>query len=95
MCYWIEDSVVQKITLRARVGSDGVLHLDLPVGVHDADLEVTVIMQPVTPQKAKSLLELGYPPDFFERTGGSLQDEPLVRYPQGELQERNWDDLFA
>lgn len=39
--------------------------------------------------------ELGWPPGFFERTAGSFEDEPLIRYPQGELQERNWDDLSA
>ena len=39
--------------------------------------------------------ELGWLPGFFERTAGCFQDEPLVRYPQGELQERDWDDLSA
>lgn len=86
---------MQRIALRARVGEDGILHLDVPVGVHDAGLEVTVTIQPLTPPEKKSPLELGYPPDFFERTAGSLQDEPLIRYPQGELQERDWDDLFT
>ncbi len=81
---------MQNITLRSHVGSDGILHLDVPVGLTDADLEVTVTIQPVTPPKAKMPEELGYPAGFFERTAGCFQDEPLVRYPQGELQERNW-----
>lgn len=84
---------MQSITLRSHVGSDGILHLDIPVGVYDADLEVTVTVQPTEGQAAKTPEELGYRPDFFERTAGCFQDEPLVRYPQGELQERNWDDL--
>lgn len=79
---------MQNITLRSHVGPDGILHLDVPVGVHDADLEVTVMIQPVTPPERKSPQELGYPPDFFERTFGSLSDDPLERSPQGELQER-------
>lgn len=33
---------------------------------------------------------LGYPPGFFERTYGCLAEDPLVRYPQEEAQERNW-----
>lgn len=66
---------MQKIVLRARVGKDGILHLDVPVTIHDADLEVTVTVQPVTPAQTKSPQELGYPPDFFERTFGSLRDE--------------------
>lgn len=44
---------------------------------------------------AKTPEELGWPPGFFERTAGCFEDEPLIRYPQGELQERNWDDLPA
>ena len=84
---------MQSITLRSHVGPDGILHIDIPVGVHDVDLEVTVTVEPFARQPAKTLEELGYPPDFFEKTAGSFEDEPLVRYPQGELQERNWDEL--
>lgn len=86
---------MQRITLHSHVGSDGILHLEVPVGLHDAGVEVTVTIQPVTPAKAKTPEELGYPPDFFEKTAGRFQDEPLVQYPQGQLQERNWDDLFT
>ncbi len=52
---------MQTITLRSHVGSDGILHLEVPVGLTDAELEVTVTIQPVTPSKVKTLLELGYP----------------------------------
>lgn len=31
----------------------------------------------------------------LELRSGSLQDEPLIRYLQGKLQQRNWDDLFT
>ncbi|MBW4620147.1 MAG: hypothetical protein KME17_12445 [Cyanosarcina radialis HA8281-LM2] len=31
------------ITLRSHVGTDGILRLDLPVGLADAELEVTVM----------------------------------------------------
>ena len=84
---------MQSITLRSHVGKDGILHLDVPVGVHDAEIEVTVTIRPVAPSQAKTPEELGYPPSFFDRTAGSFQDAPLVRYPQGELQERSWDEL--
>ncbi|MEA5503329.1 type II toxin-antitoxin system ParD family antitoxin [Halotia wernerae UHCC 0503] len=39
-------------------------------------------VQPKTPE------ELGWPANFFEQTAGCLQDEPLVRYPQGEYEVR-------
>ena len=33
--------------------------------------------------------EKGWPIGFFEKTAGSWAGEPLVRAPQGELQERD------
>lgn len=39
---------MQSITLRSHVGSDGILHLEVPVGLTDAELEVTVTVQFVT-----------------------------------------------
>lgn len=38
--------------------------------------------------KPKTPEELGWPAGFFEQTAGCLQDEPLVRYPQGEYEIR-------
>ena len=38
---------MQNITLRSHVGEDGILHLDIPVGLTDAELEITVSVQPV------------------------------------------------
>ena len=35
--------------------------------------------------------ELGWSPGFFERTAGCFEGEPLVRYPQGKPEERNWE----
>ncbi|MBW4494793.1 MAG: hypothetical protein KME26_17245 [Oscillatoria princeps RMCB-10] len=37
---------------------------------------------------AKTPEELGWPPGFFENTAGCLQDDPIVRWPQGEYEER-------
>lgn len=80
---------MQSITLHSHVGEDGILQLSVPVGMTDVDLEVMVIVQPVVKKEsAKTPQELGWPPNFFERTFGSLRDEPLEREPQGELQER-------
>lgn len=56
---------MQKIVLRTRVGKDGILHLDVPVAIQDAVLEVTVTVQPVSPTQTKSPEELGYSSDFL------------------------------
>ncbi|MDF5718154.1 MAG: hypothetical protein PUP93_30885 [Rhizonema sp. NSF051] len=80
---------MQSRKLRSQVGKDGILHLDIPVGVTDSEIEVMVIYMPIEPSaQAKTPSELGWPPNFFEQTAGSLQDDPIVRYPQGEYEQR-------
>ncbi len=71
---------MQTIKLETYVGSDGVLKLELPLEVSDTDLEVLVVVQP----KVKR----GWPAGYFERTAGSLADDPIERPPQGEYEER-------
>lgn len=39
---------MQSIEVRSRVGPDGILHLAVPVGIYDADLEITVTVRSVT-----------------------------------------------
>lgn len=72
---------MQTIKLDTRVGQDGILKLELPLEVSDADLEVLVVVQ----RKEKR----GWPPGYFERTAGSLADDPIERPPQGEFEERD------
>lgn len=91
----LETAAQSKILICSHVGLDGILQLKIPTEFKDTDLEVTVTIKPVTPVSKKTPEELGWPVGFFERTAGCCQDEPLVRYSQGELQERNWDDLSA
>ena len=78
---------MQSITLRGHVGSDGIMHLQVPVGTPEADFEVMVIFQPIVKTESKKTPEeLGWPPGFFERTAGSIPD--LERAPQGEYEVR-------
>jgi hypothetical protein len=43
-----------------QTGSDGILHLDIPVGIRDREIEVIVIYQPISspPAPAMSLADL-------------------------------------
>ena len=75
---------VKTITVESRVGSDGILKLQVPVGIPNSD--VVVIVVPVAPAE-KSPEELGWPPGFFEQTAGSIPD--LERAPQGNYEVRN------
>lgn len=43
---------------------------------------VESLNRPKTPE------ELGWQSGFFESTAGCLEDDPLVRYPQGEYEQR-------
>lgn len=87
---------MRSIKVRSHVGADGMLHLNIPLGLTDRDVEIMVIYQPLeTESKTKTPQELGWAPGFFENTFGAWEGEPLVLEPQGEPQERNWDDLFA
>jgi len=79
---------MQSIKLRSHIGSDGILHLQVPVGVTDTELEVMVIVQPIVKlESVKTPEELGWPPGFFERTAGAIPD--LERPPQGEYEARD------
>ena len=69
---------------RAHTNSDGKLHLDLNVGVADAD--VTVIVR-VMPPAAWDVDANGWPVGYFERISGSMPE--LERAPQGDFEERS------
>jgi hypothetical protein len=75
---------METITLHSKVGADGLLKLQVPVKLTNTELEVVLIVQPVTPaSEARS-----WPAGFFEQTYGSLRDQSLVREPQGEYEIR-------
>jgi hypothetical protein len=53
------------------------------LGKPEAEYEVVVVLQPKVP--AATPEDLGWPPGYFDRTFGSIDDETFVRHPQGEL----------
>jgi hypothetical protein len=70
------------LQLKAHVGKDGILRLETPVNLQDADVEVVLVVQPVnkTPQLDKAT--------WVKLTYGSLADTDLERAPQGEFEVR-------
>ncbi len=81
---------MQSITLRSHVGSDGILHLDVPVGVHDAEIEVTVTIRSIPKLDRKLGVELGWSEGFFAETFGALAgDDSFIRHPQGDYEVRD------
>lgn len=80
---------MESIKFKSKVGADGVLTLQVPTGIQNAELEVLVIIQPVQQTVAPEASEgLGWPPGFFEQTYGSFHDAPLERPEQGSYEIR-------
>ncbi|MDY7016558.1 MAG: hypothetical protein SVX43_23775 [Cyanobacteriota bacterium] len=77
---------MHSIKLRARAGKDGILHLNVPVGLIEQEIEVIIVFQAL--ESVKTPEALGWQPGFFEQTAGCLQDDPILRYPQGEYEVR-------
>ncbi len=69
---------METIKLYGYVDADGILKLQLPVELADQELEIYI----VAPKKR------AWPSGYFERTAGSLADDPIERPPQGNYEER-------
>ncbi|OGG51978.1 MAG: hypothetical protein A3F84_15280 [Candidatus Handelsmanbacteria bacterium RIFCSPLOWO2_12_FULL_64_10] len=81
---------MKSILLKSRVQADGILELRVPTDLPESDVEVVVVVQPISDgDEQKSSGKSGWPPGFFERTAGAWQGEPLVREPQGEYEDRD------
>ncbi|WP_017653322.1 hypothetical protein [Fortiea contorta] len=80
---------MQSIKLRSHVGSDGILHLEIPLGVTDKEIEVMVIYQQLEPSApVKTPEDLGWPNGFFEQTYGICQNDPIVIDSEGDFEVR-------
>ena len=79
---------METVKLRSHVGSDGMLKLEIPVNVRDADLDVVVKIEiAASGLPAKTPEELGWPPGFFEATAGSIPDFPNIE-SEGDFEVR-------
>lgn len=77
---------MEAIRLKTHVGDDGILKLELPETLHNRDLDVFVVIQPL---ETEPLDEMGYPIGYFDETYGSLADDPIERGEQPPLEERD------
>ncbi|MEA5504832.1 hypothetical protein VB735_17310 [Halotia wernerae UHCC 0503] len=80
---------MKTIKLRSQVGEDGILHLDIPVNIKGGELEITVTFESVKKDflDEEDLAQLEWQ-NFIDKTYGCLADDSLIRYPQGEYEER-------
>jgi hypothetical protein len=74
---------MNRMVLKSIVDSDGVLHLDVPLGTDAANTEVQITLEPV-PATAMTQEEWR---SFILSTAGAWQGE-FERPPQGEYEQR-------
>ena len=76
---------MQSLTLHARVGKDGILKLETPIGITNADLEIILVVNPVEEAQRGH----GWPAFFFTEVVGGWKGAPLVRESQGTYETRS------
>ncbi len=77
---------MNRMVIYARVGTDGVLHLDVPIGATLADREVAITIEPTDPRPRPDRTRDEWL-QFIAETAGAWQGE-LTRAPQGEYERR-------
>ncbi len=77
---------MHRLVVQSRVGSDGVLHIDIPMGKEVADREVQVTIDPL--QKSLTPMTQDEWRHFVMETAGSITDPSFVRHEQGEHEQR-------
>ncbi len=70
---------MRSIVMRSRSGPDGIVHLDVPSGLREAEVEVIVILHPIAEFPSGQAKDLGWSPGFFESVVGGWQGEPPER----------------
>ena len=80
------------INIRAHIGADGVLRLDIPTGLFETEVEGRLEMMPVVDASSHQEPNAAVWPDgFFEATAGCWQGA-LERGDQGEFDYRAWQE---
>lgn len=69
--------------VNSRVGDDGVLTLELPLGAEEAGREVRVTVEPVRKPMTQAEWQA-----WVQRMAGSISDPGFERQPQGEYEVR-------
>lgn len=82
---------MQAIHVRSRVGEDGTIQLKVPTQLQSGEVDVTLWINPIVPERPPTAEELEASRKFVERTAGAWKGE-LERAPQGEYEKREeWE----
>jgi hypothetical protein len=72
---------MKQLTLQTHVGPDGVLNLHVPIGFSNVDLDVVLVVHPISAAV--------WPEGYFEQTYGAFTEQPLARDDQGTYEARD------
>jgi hypothetical protein len=75
---------MNRVVVKSKVSSDGVLHLALPIGLDEADREVQVTVEAVSNKNEMTQDEWR---NWVDSMAGTWQGD-FERPPQGECEER-------
>jgi hypothetical protein len=75
---------MKRMIVHSRIGADGILQLNVPIGKADAEREVQVTIDPLSP----SCMTQEEWRNFVQTTAGSISDASFVRHEQGEYEDR-------
>ena len=74
------------ISAKGRVKDDGTLDLHVTTGLRETDVEVLLVVEPlVLNNEAEASVEGGWPAGYFEKTFGSLRDNPIAYEPPSQF----------
>lgn len=78
---------MEMMKVRAHIGEDGILKLQVPTGLSAREVEVVLVLHTTERPPVDAN---GWPLGFFDRTYGALADDPIERAPQLPLEERDF-----
>lgn len=78
------------ISARARVNDDGTLDLHVTTDLPATDVEVLLVLEPLASKIDQAPIDRdrGWPEGYFEKTFGSLRDNPIVYEPAPPFEAR-------
>jgi len=77
---------METFKLNAQIDEHGTLRIEVPTNLPPQTAEVVVVLQPIDENNTDPN---GWPIGFFEKTYGSLADDPIERPEQPPLTERD------
>lgn len=77
------------ISAKGRVKLDGTLDLHVTTGMSETDVEVLLVLAPLVLKTGEEpLKEDGWPDGYFDKTFGSLRENPIAYEPPPQFEKR-------